>query len=82
MDSRLLASLNFQASSTGDPVLWARTLCRAASHFARQGSAAEALKSIAVVRSQFGHEIPPEVTSWLMLAEGVLHYFQKRLRDA
>ena len=82
MDSRLLASLNFQASSTGDPVLWARTLCRAASHFARQGSAAEALKSIAVVRSQFGHEIPPEVTCWLMLAEGVLHYFQKRPREA
>ena len=82
MDSRLLASLNVQASSTGDPVLWARTLCRAASHFARRGSAVEALTSIAVVRSRFGHEIPPEIASWLMLAEGVLHYSQKKPRDA
>ena len=82
MDSRLLASLNEQASSTRDPVLWARTVCRAASHFARHGNTSQALTSIAVVRSQFSDQLHPEVASWLMLAEGVLNYFQKKPREA
>lgn len=76
MDSRLLATLNSQASSTRDPVVWARAVCRAASHFARHGRSKDALTSIGVVRAQFGKELHPEVASWLMLAEGVLHFFQ------
>lgn len=82
MDSRLLATLNSQASSTRDPVVWARAVCRAASHFARHGKTKEALVSIGVVRAQFGPELHPEVASWLMLAEGVLHFFQWRTYDA
>ena len=82
MDSRLLATLNAQASSTRDPVLWARAVCRAASHFARHGMTREALKSIGVVRAQFGNELHHEVASWLMLAEGVLHFFQVQTRES
>lgn len=82
MDSRLLATLNAQASSTRDPVVWARAVCRAASHFARHGQTKEALISIGVVRAQFGTELHHEVASWLMLAEGVLHFFQVQTRES
>lgn len=82
MDSRLLATLNAQASGTLDPVLWARAVCRASSHFARHGMTREALKSISVVRAQFGNELHHEVASWLMLAEGVLHFFQLQSRES
>lgn len=82
MDSRLLATLNSQASSTRDPVVWARAVCRAASHFARHGRSKDALTSIGVVRAQFGKELHPEVASWLMLAEGVLHFFQWQTYEA
>ena len=76
MDSRLLTTLNDQARNTRNPVVWARAVCRAASHFARQGRTDDALESIKVVRAQFKTELPHEVASWLMLAEGVLHYFR------
>lgn len=82
MDSRLLKTLNGQASSTRDPVIWARAVCRAASHFARHGQTKEALTSIGVVRAQFGNELHHEVASWLMLAEGVLHFFQMETYEA
>jgi len=82
MQSRLLTTLNAQASSTRDPVVWARSVCRAASHFARHGKTQDALTSIGVVRAQFGNELHPEVASWLMLAEGVLHFFQAQTREA
>ena len=82
MDSRLLTTLNAQASGTTDPVVWARAVCRAASHFARHGMTREALHSIDVVRGQFANQLNHEVASWLMLAEGVLHYFQSRPKEA
>jgi tetratricopeptide (TPR) repeat protein len=82
MDSRLLATLNAQARSTRDPVHWARAVCRAASHFARHGQTKEALTSIGVVRAQFGPELQLEIASWLMLAEGVLHFFQWKTTEA
>lgn len=82
MDSRLLNTLNAQASSTRDPVVWARAVCRAASHFARHGRTGDALISIGVVRQQFKTELHHEVASWLMLAEGVLHYFHAQTREA
>jgi len=82
VDSRLLKTLNAQASSTRDPVVWARAVCRAASHFARHGQTKDALTSIGVVRAQFGNELHHEVASWLMLAEGVLHFFHMETYEA
>jgi len=82
MQSRLLTTLNAQARTTKDPVVWARAVCRAASHFARHGRTNEALNSIGIVRKQFGPELQFEVASWLMLAEGVLHYFKAEVKQA
>lgn len=82
MDSRLLATLNEQAEKTTDPLIWARTVCRAAAHYARHGMSPQALKAISVVRDHYGIDLDPEVASWLMLAEGVLHYFKANTKDA
>lgn len=82
MQSRLLSTLSAQARTTKDPVVWARAICRAASQFARHGRTDEALNSIAVVRKQFGPELQFEVASWLMLAEGVLHYFKAETKQS
>jgi tetratricopeptide (TPR) repeat protein len=82
MESRLLNTLNFQVENTTDPIIWARTVCKAATHFARHGMAAEALTGICNVRNHYGANIDPEVASWLMLAEGVLHYFKANIDDA
>ena len=82
MDSRLLATLNEQAEKTTDPLIWARTVCRAAAHYARHGMSHQALKAIGVVRDHYAVNLDPEVASWLMLAEGVLHYFKANTKDA
>jgi hypothetical protein len=63
-------------------VVWARTVCRAASHFAAHGKTDEALIAIKNVRSQFGKDLHINVASWLMLAEGVLHYFHAKVPEA
>lgn len=82
MDSRLLNTLNAQARGTRDPVIWAKAVCRAASHFAAHGKTEEALTAIGVVRSQFGKDLHFDIASWLMLAEGVLHYFKAQIPEA
>ncbi len=82
MDSRLLNTLNSQAGNTKNPVVWARAVCRAASHFARHGKTDEAIVAIGLVRAQFKSELHHEVASWLMLAEGVLHYFRAQTRES
>lgn len=82
MDSRLLATLNEQAAKTTDPLVWARTVCKAAAHYARHGMSPYALKAIGVVRDHYGVNLDPEVASWLMLSEGVLHYFKANTKDA
>lgn len=82
MDSRLLTTLNAQAGSTRDPVIWAKTVCRAASHFAAHGKTDEALVAIKNVRNHFGKDLHINIASWLMLAEGVLHYFHAKVPEA
>lgn len=82
MDSRLLATLNSEARNTRDPLVWARTVCRASAHYSRHGMIAEALKAISVVRDHYGIDIDPEIASWLMLAEGILHYFRTDTKAA
>ncbi len=82
MDSRLLNNLNAQARGTRDPVIWAKAVCRAASHFAAHGKTEEALTAIGVVRGQFGKDLHFDIASWLMLAEGVLHYFKAQIPEA
>ncbi|GCL63965.1 tetratricopeptide repeat protein [Pseudaquabacterium pictum] len=82
MDSRLLNNLNAQAGKARDPVVWAMAVCRAASHFAGHGKTEEAITAIKVVRAQFGKDLHFDIASWLMLAEGVLHYFKAEIPEA
>ena len=82
VDSRLLNNLNAQAGKARDPVVWAMAVCRAASHFAGHGKTDEALTAIGVVRGQFGKDLHFDIASWLMLAEGVLHYFKAEIPQA
>ena len=74
--SRLLESLLSQAQSTRDRLDWARTVCRVAAHQARTGRHAAALVSLGQVRKVFGPGLHPDVASWLMLSEGILHSCQ------
>lgn len=79
MESILLTELDKRIRSSSDSVSWARDMCRAASHHARQGQADVALKWLDSVKQHFGKRIDPEVACWLMLAEGLVHYFEFRL---
>src|SRR5574340_302882 len=82
MPSKLLSDLLLTARETRDRNTWAKSVCRAASHYARQGSGDEAIKSIAEVRSKFQERLEPEVACWLMLAAGILHFFQTNSKMA
>ena len=82
MRSRLLTSLATEAGGTDDPETWARAVCRSASHFARQGHTKQALQAIDSVRSKFARNLTPSIGAWLMLAEGVLHFFQEDISAA
>ncbi|WP_284615740.1 hypothetical protein [Aquabacterium humicola] len=78
MESILLTELDKRIRASADSVSWARDMCRAASHHARQGQADVALKWLDSVKQHFGKRIDPEVACWLMLAEGLVHYYQLR----
>jgi len=73
--SRLLAELDRRMRACPDDVAWARDMCRAASQLGRQGHAELSLEAIHHVRRHYGSRLHAEVACWLMLAEGVLHYF-------
>jgi tetratricopeptide (TPR) repeat protein len=73
--SRLLAELDRRMRASPDDVAWARDMCRAASQLGRQGHAELSLEAINHVRRHYGSRLHAEVACWLMLAEGVLHYF-------
>lgn len=75
MRSRLMEELSQEIRSTRDRRAWARLVCRQASHYARQGYANEAASAIAAVRKEFGNDLDADVAAWLILAEGILHFF-------
>lgn len=74
MASRLLAQLDEDARTATSPETWSRAVCRSAAYLARQGFSAEANDRILKVRNAFGGELHVDVASWVMLAEGVLHF--------
>lgn len=82
MYTKLLRDLDEQIRNSADRVEWARIVCRKASYFARQGETSLALQAIDRVRTEFAGRIEPEVACWLMLAEGILHYFQVQPSEA
>lgn len=82
MQSRLLDKLLAEARLASDRVAWARAVCRAASHYARHGEHQHAAKSIGMVRAEFELDHNPEVAVWLMLAEGIAHFFAVKTTEA
>jgi tetratricopeptide (TPR) repeat protein len=85
----LLRDLEAVIDTTQDPALWARSMCRRASHLARQGQTDGAKRDIDAVRLRFSNALAPEVATWLMLAEGILWFsmgqfakFDDRIRRA
>jgi len=75
MPSRLLGDLDRTIQTTSDRIVWARSMCRQASTFARQGETEDAVQTIDAVRTKFGNALEPEVAAWLMLTEGILRFF-------
>ena len=80
--SRLLASLLDQARTAPNKLEWARSVCRAAAHNARSGRFDDSIAKITQVRAEFGPNLHAHVASWLMLAEGVLHWCQFEAQPA
>ena len=74
MPLSLLNSLLAEAKCTTDLVRWSQTMCRLAAQLARNGKLDGAFGAIKSVRAQFGPGLHPEVASWLMLSEGILHF--------
>lgn len=77
MYCRLLDDLETQARNATSRVAWARAACKIAVHRARQGQLEEAASQIQRVRDTFGIELHHEIAPWVMLAEGVAHYFRQ-----
>lgn len=82
MNSRLLETLLAEARSSTDRDAWARAMCRAASTYARQGHTDEALSAIGGVRAAYGKDLSAPGGVWLMLSEGILHFFQGRWKES
>ncbi|MDT7837448.1 hypothetical protein [Aquabacterium sp. OR-4] len=82
MYCRLLDDLETQARNATDRVHWARAACKISVHRARQGQHDEAQSLILRIRETFGVELHHEIAPWVMLAEGVGHYFQIRVKPS
>ena len=82
MRSRLLVELEAQSKITKDRVAWSRVMCRIAIHHARQGNPDRANEYIQAVRKHYGVELHHVVASWVMLAEGILHFTKAEMDKA
>ncbi len=82
MYCRLLDDLETQARNATDRVHWARAACKISVHRARQGQHQEAQALILRIRETFGVELHHEIAPWVMLAEGVGHYFLQQQKPA
>lgn len=76
MHNRLLEELDQRIRTTSSRVDWSRLMCRKSVLLARQGALDAAQKQIDQVRKLWGEELHHEVASWVMMAEGVLHFFR------
>lgn len=82
MTSRLVDTLQQQVRTATDPEVWARAMCRLAAHDGRQGHVTQANDRIATVRRRFGTAMSPSVGASVMLAEGIILFFQDRQVEA
>lgn len=82
MNSRLVSELEAAAAIETDRIRWSICLSKIAIHLARQGDSDGAQRRIAQIRAHYGTELHPSVASWVMLAEGVLHFGKAEMQQA
>lgn len=82
MHSRLLDELNRQAREAKSRVDWSIALCRIAIYISRQGNHTAATQKILEIRKHYGVELHHEVASWVMLAEGVIHFSKGEMKPS
>jgi hypothetical protein len=75
--SQLLAKLKKELSNAVDPVDRAELQARIACNLARNGTFGEAEVIVRELRSGFGDGRSGRVTIWIMLAEGLIHWYSE-----
>lgn len=74
--SQLLARLQRDLDSSGEPLRRAELLAQQAGYLARLGRFDEARQLVGAVREHFGQGQSGRVTVWLMLAEGLIQHYE------
>lgn len=80
--SQLLLRIENELKTTANPILRGKLLAKRAGYFARIGKFAEARSIVNDLRSDFAEEKSGSVTTWIMLAEGLIHYYDKLNSEA
>lgn len=75
--SQLIQKINADLSSAIDPAERGKLMARKAAYLARVGEFSEAKSIVEELRYEFGSHRSNNVTLWIMLAEGLIHYFEK-----
>jgi tetratricopeptide (TPR) repeat protein len=80
--SRLLERLQHELELTRQPVERAELLARIGCSHARLGNFDEAKRLVAELRRHFGEGQNGRVTVWIMLTEGLIHWFERMSGEA
>jgi tetratricopeptide (TPR) repeat protein len=80
--SRLLERLQRELELTRQPVERAELLARIGCSHARLGNFDEAKRLVAELRRHFGEGQSGRVTIWIMLTEGLIHWFERLSNNA
>lgn len=82
MKSRRLSSLDAAIAAATQPVQADCLRAERVALLARQGQFAEAKASLAALQGQYSRQGHPQVSAWILLAEGLLAYFADLSRSA
>lgn len=75
--SQLLQRIDVDLRSTSEPSERGKLLARKSAYLARIGSFDEAKALVGVLRRDFADSKSSNVTVWIMLTEGLIHYYEK-----
>lgn len=75
--SQLLQKIDVDLRSTSEPAMRGKLLARKSSYLARIGRFDEAKALIGDLRRDFANGNSSNVTVWIMLTEGLIHYYEK-----
>jgi hypothetical protein len=80
--SQLLQRIDVDLRSTNEPALRGKLLARKSSYLARIGRFDEAKGLVGDLRRDFANANSSNVTVWIMLTEGLIHYYEKLSNEA